>query len=274
MLYEYEINGVIFYLYNKILQPQNVKELNVRCNELRPFIKMSGALMARWIDKFVHSPTNLWYMVLDKFYTLDKYSKDVRYYIRLGQRNFDLIREKTKEKIVSAIISVDSKVNYSKKNIDKNFINSHVESLSDSYQFWLVKDKSGEIVGYVLIYVEQDQIQIRTFHLLEWAKKKGGSYFVNYKLSEIFLLNKGMKKIFYGMRNLVHQTTVQSWLEKKFFYRKQYVKMKVCLMWKAKLLYYIFLPFKPLLKVLPFAKTKMLLGFVEYIYLVNKDKKE
>ena len=274
MLNEYDIEGTTFYLlYGKILQPQLIKPVNLTCSQVKPVIRQSGALMARWIREYSDQPTNLWYSVQDSFHAIEEYKSRVRTYIRSGLRNYRFVYINNIDVIAKAVYIVDSKLGYAAvAKIEK--IKDHVRSLTSAYQWWILYDQEDNISGYVLVYVAKEQVQVRTIHILPEAKKKGAAYFVNFKLSEIFLKEQKKKSIIYGMRNLEHKTNVQQWLEEKMFYTRKYVRMEVCLSPLAKFVYMLGSLFYPLVYLLPFRQTKRFCAFVKFISLARKDKKE
>ncbi len=271
---EFEIQGNTFYLlYGKILQPQLVKPLSLSCEAIGALLRETGALMARWVEQLSARPMHLWYVVLTEFHPIEDYQSRVRTYIRSGHKNFVFEQTRDIGQIVRSVISVDNRLAFAqKKNAEE--VGQHVRSLPVEYQWWLLKDREGQSLGYVLLYVAGDQVQVRTIHIVERAKRKGAAYFVNYRLSEIFLQDRGVRMIIYGLRSLEHQSNVQQWLEEKMFYSRLYVKIKVCLSPRGKIIYTLFRPMMFLLKSLPFSSIRKIYAFMRFISLAQMDKKE
>ncbi len=274
MMQEYTIKGNTFYLlYGQILQPQLVRPMDLECSDLRDAMKKSGALMARWISAFTTYPSGLWYIVQDRFYPLESYKSRVRTYIRSGSRQFSFYRSQDLDEIVDVVSQVDGRLGYNRR-LDRQKIARHAGSLTPNYQWWLLRDKSGEAAGYVLLYLSESQLHVRTIHLLPEAKRKGAAYFVNYRLSEIFIKDQGAGMIVYGLRSLEHRTNVQQWLEDKMFYKRLYVKMEVCLDLRGRLVYALARPWLKILEMIPISFIRKLAAFVRFISLAYETKKE
>ena len=274
MFREFDIQGNTFYLlYGMIFQPQLIRPLSLSCEVVEPVLRETGALMARWVEQVCKEPTRMWYVVLTEHHPIEDYQSRVRTYIRSGYRNFVFEQSKDIDEITECVMRVDSRLGFTQKKSAEG-VRKHVQSLPREYQWWLLKDRKEHSLGYVLLYVAGDQVQVRTIHIVDSAKRKGAAYFVNYRLSEIFLKDKATQMIIYGLRSLEHKTKVQQWLEEKMFYRKLYVKIKVCLSPAGKLIYAVFRPLMFLLKSLPFSHARKIYAFVRFISLVQADKKE
>ncbi len=275
MLKEFVVNGVKFRKYNHILEPQTIRPIKCNCRDVRKIMQHNGVMIARWVREYSFRPTQIWYIVQQEYHPLSDYTKSTRQAIRRGSENFYLSEAlPVSPEMASVILQIDKTFGHYLYGKDIGLLKQHLASLSNEYRIMFVKDKQDKPVGYLLLYMDGDFIHIRTIHIPREYQRKQASYFVFYRISEIFLASGKASAIIMGMRNLLHPSQVQQLLMQKFFYKKLYVKMDICLSLPARIIYYLFSPLLPLIKKINFQPLNKLKAFLLFIKFAQEDKKE
>ncbi len=275
MLKEFIINGEKFRIYNRILEPQTIRPVNCNCRDIKAIMQSNGVLMARWVRNFSSCPTQIWYVVQQEYHPLEDYAPRTRTRIRRGGENFSLSDPlPVSPEMAFIILQIDEAFGQYLYGRDLDVLKQHLASLTQEYRIMFVKDKQDKPVGYLLLYMDRDFVHIRTIHIPREYQRKQASYFVFYKMSELFLPSGKAKAIVMGMRNFLHPSQVQELLLQKFFYKKLYVRMEICLSLRARIIYYLFVPFMPFMKKINLQPVNKLKAFLMFIKFDLEDKKE
>lgn len=190
-------------------------------------------LLIRWTTNFdCFEKTEWWYCIKDTPFDINSLKSKRRYEINKGKKNF-YVKEIDPLKFKEEIYEVYKKAvfSYLKKSYKLETKDKFTEKLKDwkmlkVYGAFNTEDK--KLVSYALLTISENYVNFNVLKSVPKYEKKGvNAAIVNYILEEF---NQKLNKNFYicdGERNILHETSFQSYLEKYFGFRKAYCKLNV-----------------------------------------------
>ena len=236
--YKYYLNGLENWRkYNGVILPNMPPhiEINDSIQSIQKYIKSNNVWFARWVSDFdVRKETKFWYVICDNVIPIDKLSKNTRHNVTRGLKRCE-VKKVTCQFILENAYPVyleafDNYTGYLKPNTESEFLNEYSLYNDESiWDFWAVfEKKSSKLIAFARNKIEYKQCELCTakFHP-KYQRKYYPSEALFYIMNNYYLNKKRFKYINNGSRSVSHDTKIQSFLIKKFGFRKSYCKMNI-----------------------------------------------
>lgn len=230
-------NGIIWKIYKKMIQPLGPAnyDYSITRKEARNILIKLGGILIRWTNGFIEDKSTEWYSVIcDIFIPLEKLKSKNRSEIRRGLRNCkvkkvdaEFIARNGFEVFINAIRGY-RRVNIPKISRDQ-FYHTHLihKSFDDIIHYWGVFHKE-KLIAYSQNYIYAPiEVNYSTIKFHPDFLKLYPSYSLIYKMNEFYLKNKRFRYVNDGWRSIFHQSNIQSFLEKKFSFKKAYSNLHI-----------------------------------------------
>ena len=194
--------------------------------------KMNGnPLLARWTSDFdCGYETNWWYVIKHTPIVLEELTSHSRKHIRQGLKNCDVRKidsriyaEELYECSYAAFKKYKNAFNESSR---EQFIRSAEINTASVYWGGFEKE-TGKLIGYLIVKENQGFAEIVTAKFDPQYLNTHISDVLYYTTINEYLLNKGMKYVSSGQRNINHVTNTQEYKEQTLGYRKAYCKLNI-----------------------------------------------
>ena len=209
----------------------------------------------RWTTDFdCENETAFWYIIKDKFDGFDELSSNTRNQLRRGLKKC-LVRKITQEELKELGYSVyqSSYLGYSKSSsyLDEGKFIEGVNNLPSDYELWGVFfQETNKLVAYAQNRLYSKSCEYRVIKLNPEYLKYYISYALVFKMNEHYLLERKLKYVNDGARNISHQTNFQDFLEQKFKFRKAYCKLHIEYVFALKIILFFLKFTRPILNFL------------------------
>lgn len=248
-----------------ILQIPSVDSLN----QIKRILNKQNYFFASYTSNFDQKEvSDFWYIINDVPMALEAYPTKVRNEIRqsLQKCQVEIVDPTEHWDTLFRLynLAVDGYKHYNYR-YSINQFKEKMMSQINKIDIWLIKNSQSIPIGYGYViknneYVDLFDIKINpsqlsclpVFHLL-------------YKINIHYLVGNNFQFISDGRKSMLHDTQFQTFLEKKFLYRKAYCRLHIIYSSKIKLLIQFLRPFKILLlalpKIGPIRKLALLLNY-------------
>ena len=215
-------------------------------------IQAQKALFARWTSDWdCETVTEFWYVIKDKFISIDALPSKRRWEIKQGLKNFD-IKKVEAGYIVEHCYPVYRKAFASYTTHLAPFSESEFKtSVANSINrdFWVAQLKStGQVVGYSENVIFDNFCNYSVIKLDPEFTSKYFGYALLYTMDEFYLVKKKMAYVNDGARSVLHDTNIQDFLIRKMGFRRAYCRLNIqystVVGWVVRILY----PFRFLFK--------------------------
>lgn len=216
--------------YNGALIPIGPPHINSNIENIALLIKLENAFLARWVTEFdAQIETEFWYVICDKNLEINDYSLNTRSKIRRGLKNCNVMKI-TKQEVIENAYEVykNAFLKYTTYSTCKNKINfiREIQSLGTEWEFFGVYYKE-KLIAYCMCSLNDGSCNYSTIKFHPKYLKYYSSYALFYIMNRYYLLDRKLKYVNDGARNLVHKTNVQDFLISKFGFRKAYCKLHI-----------------------------------------------
>lgn len=227
-----EYKNIIWQKYQGSLIPKIPphKEINLTKIESSELLSISKAYLLRYTNEWDRDGGEFWYVIKDKFVSMEEMSRKCRTQIRKGLNNC-LVNKVDNEVIAKygyeVYINAFKKYNTPMKPISKeDFTES---ALNSGYDSWAVftKDDSNLMIAYMQLRVQDNICNRITSKFHPSYLKLRPSEALNFEIDKYYLKEKGSLYINNGARTISHDTNIQDYLIRKFKYRKAYCRLNV-----------------------------------------------
>lgn len=230
-------NNIIFKIYNKMLVPEYpiINDSTITKEQATHLLKETKAILIRTMSHYDCGAENSeWYaLVCEEFTPIDKMSAKYRYEINKGLKN-GIVRKITCEELANDGYDCykTAMLNYKNSNLsllsEKEYKSNTLKSqgLDDICHFWGVYS-SDKLIAYSVVYIYGQESSYTVFKVNPDFQKQFPMYALIYKMNEYYLHEKKFKYIKSGFRSILHDTSVQDFLIKKFGFRKVYLKLHI-----------------------------------------------
>ena len=256
--------------YNGALIPLTPPHIEVDITGLEKKVKDENVFFARWTSNFDQvEKSEFWYVIQDTPLEINDYTSKIRNQIRRSLKKCNIKKVKKQEIIkfgYNSYYSAFQKYNtYLSPLLEDEFISSLL-LLGVEWEFWGVYDLNGLMIGYSQNKVIKDycDYSIMKFHP-DYLKSRPSEALI-YTMNQHYLNERNFSYVNDGARSISHETNIQSFLIKKFKFRKAYCKLNIIYSQKIKLLLSIIYPLKFLFALLKFGP------FVKINILINQEK--
>jgi hypothetical protein len=237
-------------------------------SDIKVLVKKSKVFLARWTTDFDKSnKTEFWYVINDLNSGIDDYSTNTRSKIRRGLKKLE-VKMITKADILNSgyIVYKKSFSRYRSfhKPLDKSSFISYILKLDGNRDFWGVFLKgTNNLVAFSQnkIYdncCDYDEIRFSPEYLKLYT-----SYALFYTMNQFYLNKLKFRYVNDGARSIAHNTNIQSFLIKKFRFRKAYCDLHIVYSFKFGVFlntFYIFRKLIGLFNIEVFLKLKTVLN--------------
>jgi len=230
-------NNLIFKIYNKMLIPECPIYINSTLTKDKAIhlLKKSNTILIRTMSDFdCGEDKSEWYaLICQEFTHMDKMSSKYRYEINKGLKNCIIKKISSEELARNGYDCYYSALKkYKNPNIDimtkTEFENSTMQSagFDDIYHIWgaYINDN---IIAYSTVYIYEKESSYTVFKVNPDYQKLFPMYALIYKMNEYYLEEQKFQYIKAGFRSLLHDTSVQDFLIKKFGFKKVYMKLHI-----------------------------------------------
>ena len=216
--------------YNRALISNRAPHIDSNSENISLLLKKEKAFLARWVSDFdCKKETDFWYIICDKNKGIEEYSVNTRSKIKRGLKNCD-VREIGKQEIIINAYEVYNKafLKYTTHFTcqSKDHFIQEIESLGCEWEFFGVYYKE-KLVAYCLCSIKDDTCNYSTIKFHPQYLKYYTSYALFYTMNRYYLVDRKLKYVNDGSRNLVHKTNIQAFLITKFGFRKAYCRLHV-----------------------------------------------
>ena len=190
-------------------------------------------LFARWTTDFdCGYETGWWYVIKDAPFESDKLSANSRKKIRQSMKkctvrridaieNIDALYECFKQ----AFRRYENATNYSSY---ESFKQGCIRDAKAGLEYWACyDDESSLLIGYMIITIYKDCVELNTTKLHPDFLKKGTSAALYSTVLDHYLNLKKKKYLVSGTRNINHKTNTEEYKIGTFGYRRAYCKLNV-----------------------------------------------
>lgn len=258
--------------YNGVLIPDQPPHIEIDDSDglIKNKISDSNTFLARWTSDFdCNKETDFWYIICDKFTSVELLSSNTRNNVRRGLKRCRIERVDVFF-IIQNCYSVykaafDNYHGHLSPILKQEFEQEHLlYTNSKVWDFWVVyENETDQVIAYTRNKIEYNQCELCTtkFHP-KFQRKFYPSEALFYSMNKYYLEEMNFDYINDGARSISHETNIQEFLIKKFKFRKAYCKLNIIynsrIGFLVKLLYFFRLPFR-LLNFGPFIKLNILL---------------
>lgn len=229
--------NTLWWIYSEMVQPFGpVKfDYSLSSEEAKYILNKLGGLLIRWTDGIEENKTTEWYAVIcDKFLDISELPSKNRNEIGRGLKNCkvemvnaEYIAKNGFEVFVSAFDRYKGarKPKISELEYRNNIMKTRC--FDDILHYWGIfyKDK---MIGYSTNYIF-DNIEVNYFTIYFHPSylKLYPSYALFYTMNKYYLQEEDFKYVNDGYRSVLHETEIQNFLQKKFFFKKAYIDLHV-----------------------------------------------
>lgn len=252
--------------YNGALVPLTPPHIEVDINGIEKKIKEENVFFARWTSNFdCAEKTEFWYVICDKFITIDKLSRNTRNNLRRGLKRCE-VKKVTHQFIMENAYPIyreafDNYQGHLKPDTEDEFLNEYSLYNDESvWDFWAVfENTSSKLIAFSRNKIEYNQCELCTtkFHP-RYQRKYYPSEALFYTMNQYYLDEKNFKYVNDGARSISHETNIQEFLMQKFKFRKAYCKMHLAYHKNIKIIVRLIFPFRFVLLRLNFGLFKKL----------------
>ena len=244
---------------NGIIQPIGPAKFDysISVNEAKYILKRLKGRLIRWTDGFSDKKCSEFYAVIcKKPIELEKIPAKRRSEIKRGLNN--CIVEKVSTKFVAEnayevyIRSFDRYRNVRVPKISEQAFKNNMlatAEFEDIHDYWVVFYKN-KLIAYAHVNL-YDKIEAEYTHISFHPEylQYYPSYALLYKMNEYYLKEMAFEYVNDGFRNLLHQTNIQEFLQKKFNFHKANTNLFVLYDNMLEILISFSYPFKNILKI-------------------------
>jgi len=251
------INDFPWMKYQNILQPAILhgpyEVPGFTNNQIKKVLKESGCKFIRWNDNFKNEPTEWWWTICQRPFSIDLLSHNARNQIKKSLNNCEIKIIKPQELIEKGYQCYLSSCRNHKKTSFLNhkdwgkFINSHIKY--NCFDFWGIFIDN-KIIGYAKCVKINKLIDISAIWYDPFYLKYYPVYALTYSLLEYYLNKEKCYFVSNGMRSIAHDTQMQNFLKTKFHFKKEYCRLNVVYSPLFHFLIQIAYPFQSIIKFL------------------------
>lgn len=208
---------------------QEFSEFELR--SVKKLLNTKGYYFASYTSSFDQKEiSDFWYIINDTPLTLEDYSRKVRYEIKQSLNRCNLKIVNPGENWDTLFTLYNSALNgYKNYNYRLNFAQFKEEIFSqiDKIDIWLISKTNNTAVGYAYIIKNNKYIDLYDIKIDPNNLDCLPIYNLLYHINIYYLSERSYQFISDGRKSMFHETTFQSFLEKKFLYRKAYSKLHI-----------------------------------------------
>ena len=264
-----EYKGINWYKYHGALLPRIKPDCNISLSkkEQKELLKLSKAYFIRWCDEWDRDGGEFWYVIKDQKEDLASYKSKVRNQIRKGLKHCRVERV-SKEYIAKNAYAVyrkafkryDTFIDMGTAEQFKNNFNRQ-----DNRDYWAVF--VGErLVAYAENILWKNACEYSSVKLDPDYLKLYPAYALFFTMNLYYLNEKNLRYVSDGARSLSHDTKIQEFLIKKFYFRKAFCRLNVTYRKDIQRIVSLFYPFRHFItksNYSPFQKLSVLLRHEE-----------
>jgi lipopolysaccharide cholinephosphotransferase len=261
--YKFYLNGVVNWRkYNgamiPVLRPDTI--IADAHEDIKSYISNNNAWFARWTSDFDSEiETDFWYVIQDKALEIQDYSSKTRNKIRKGLKNCK-VRKINREEIIQSAYptyyNAFSGYNTYETPLSRDQFVNQINMLDGERDYWGVYNLNEVMIGYSQNFITGDYCDYSSIKLHPNYLKLRPSEALIYTMNNYYLNEKKFSFVNNGTRSISHNTNIQSFLMKKFKFRKAYCKLHVIYSPIMRIMVYVFFPIKNLFKYMPVGVSK------------------
>lgn len=224
-------------IYNGMVQPIGpvMFDYSVSFEEAKYILNQVGGILIRWTDGFEGNKTTEWYAVVcDKFIDMSELPSKNRCEIRRGLKNCkvemvnaEYIAKKGYEVYVSAFNRYKRVRKPKVTELEFSFNIIKTRYFDDIIHHWGIfyEDK---LIGYSTNYIfDNVEVNYYTVYFHPSYLKLYSSCALFYTMNKYYLQEKNFKYVNDGFRSILHETEIQDFLQKKFFFKEAYTNLHI-----------------------------------------------
>jgi len=226
------------------------EELKLSALEMKILLKKHNALLIRNSYDFeCEDPTSFWYVIKDKFESIDELSASTRSKIRRSQRLIN-IRIVDRQLIIDQgyevfISSFQNHKKFTSSTISKEIFLKNIVNRNYRAEYWGCFDKANnKLIAYASNMVYDDMCDCLSLKAIpRYLTGYYPFYGLIYHMSNFYLNEIGLKYISVGARSITKYNN-QSFLINKFNFRKSYCNFSIEYDFRLKILVNLLFPFR------------------------------
>ena len=238
--------------YNGALIPDQPPHIEVNDSDslIKKKIRANNAYFSRWTSDFdCDKETNFWYVICDISLELKDYSLNTRSKIKRGLNHCSVRKISHQELLADGYKvykSAFERYNTSQKIFTDHQFKESILQLTGKLEFW------GVYFNDILIGYSQNKIDDMTceYSVIKFHPKYltyYSSYALFYSMNRHYLNENNYKYVNDGSRSISHETNIQSYLIRKFQFRKSFCKLHIEYSTPIQLLIYLLYPIRDML---------------------------
>jgi hypothetical protein len=230
--------------------------------ELARLMKNTNTLYVRWESNFDNLESSFWWHIIcDKILNIEELSKNTRYQVRRGKKNFYtelLSRDTILDEGFKVYKNSFARYKTHENEFDKNQFKVAILNMSEHTEFFGARSiETRELLAFSENYIEDNICFCNSIWFDPSAFKQKISYLFFYDLINLYLKEKEFKYISDGTRSISHNTNIHEFLESKFGFRKAYASLNVIYHPLLNIFVKFFYPLRKCLEFLPFKIFKI-----------------
>lgn len=237
--------------------PHLTKEMSRQ--ECLALMKKGGYMVRNTYHFDLPNPTSFWFVIKDKFGGLEELSPKMRNQIRKSLKTYD-VRMVSKNDIAkyglhiynSAIKSYNPNAQLLSQQQLENMLNKQSAQTDTKYEYWTVFEKTTNIAVAIAINILKADCCEYCSMKCDTAYMHNSTYpyyGLIYEMNRYYLQEKQLKYVNDGSRSITEHSDIQSFLIKKFNFRKAYCNLQIEYKWWLGLAIKVLYPFRKILQI-------------------------
>lgn len=210
-------------------------ERKLTSGDIRSLLGLSSAWMLRNIyDWDCGFETNFWEVICDQCHSIETLPSKTRNQIRRSLRDCDIRQITAKEFVEANGFEVYKKSFERYHDVTVHIMNreqweSTILEHCDRYEYWGVFVKeTGRLIAYGMNSIKGNGVNYNTLKAIpEFMNKHYPYYGLLFQMNGYYLGERGFRYVSDGFRSITEHSNIQPFLEKNFYFRKAYCKMRI-----------------------------------------------
>jgi len=247
----YELGSTPWMKYHGVLIPATAMPVyeNFLADDAVQLVKKSKALLLRYTNGPVKSPTNWWNMVC-RHYNFNEVSSSTRSKIRRGLKRNEISKVNASwlyNQAYDCHVECYKRYKYAlpeNRKVYESFLNDLIGQ--SIFNTWACT-QGNRLLGYIICLVEKNGVFLHTIDITPAGLKDYAAYALIHNVLEYYVNEKKLP-VSNGSRSIAHETDMQDFLC-KFGFDREYAQLHVIYRPDVRFLVNLLYPFRNILKV-------------------------
>ena len=230
-------------------------EIKLSKAEMIGLLKLGGIIFRNTYNFDCQEETEFYYVIKDSFGGMSDIPSKYRGCVRKALEKFEYKRvDKDYLKKYGYPVYVKAAEAYRVKSTlptEQEFLD-RINACEENFDLWACEDKeTKELVAFAINKVLEESVDYSTMKFEpKVMAKHHSSYGLIYEMNRYYLEECGLKYVNDGARSITEHSNIQSFLIKKFHFRKAYCRLNIKYKWWFGIIVKLLFPFRKLIPIL------------------------